>query len=68
MTEETEEDVVEDEAIEEEVEKKASGYTCVNCESDVDIDPVEEKVICPSCSHRVLLKKRPETQRTVEAV
>lgn len=43
-------------------------YVCVNCEQEVEIDPVEEKIICPKCSHRVLLKKRPEEEDVVEAV
>jgi len=45
-----------------------AGYVCVNCEEEVDIDPVEEKVICPNCSHRVLMKARPEDPDRVEAV
>jgi len=43
-------------------------YVCVNCEQEVEIDPVEEKVICPKCSHRVLFKKRPDDPDTVQAV
>lgn len=43
------------------------GYVCVNCEEEVDIDPVSDKVICPRCSHRVLLKKRAEDAKTVKA-
>jgi DNA-directed RNA polymerase subunit RPC12/RpoP len=43
-------------------------YICVNCEEEVEIDPVEEKVICPKCSHRVLLKNRPDNPDTVQAV
>lgn len=43
------------------------GYVCVKCEEEVDIDPVEEKVICPKCSHRVLLKKRSEDPDVVKA-
>ena len=43
-------------------------YVCVNCEQEVEIDPVEEKVICPKCSHRVLLKRRPDDPDTVQAV
>jgi DNA-directed RNA polymerase subunit RPC12/RpoP len=43
-------------------------YVCVNCEQEVEIDPAEEKVICPKCSHRVLLKKRPDDPDTVQAV
>lgn len=43
------------------------GYRCVKCEEEVEINPVEEKIICPKCSHRVLLKARPEQPSTVEA-
>ncbi len=45
-----------------------AGYVCVDCEEEVDIDPVNDKIICPNCSHRVLLKKRPEDPDTVDAV
>jgi DNA-directed RNA polymerase subunit RPC12/RpoP len=45
-----------------------AGYVCVNCEQEVEIDPVNEKIICPKCSHRVLLKRRPNDPDTVEAV
>ncbi|PSG99535.1 MAG: DNA-directed RNA polymerase subunit P [Nanohaloarchaea archaeon SW_7_43_1] len=44
------------------------GYVCVSCEEEVEINPVEDKIICPSCSHRVLLKERPEQDKTVKAV
>jgi DNA-directed RNA polymerase subunit RPC12/RpoP len=43
------------------------GYVCVKCEQEVDIDPVSEKIICPQCSHRVLLKTRSEDPDTVKA-
>jgi DNA-directed RNA polymerase subunit RPC12/RpoP len=69
-TEETVEDQV-DESIEVEEENEETGptgYVCVKCEEEVEVDPVEDKIICPSCSHRVLLKKRPEQGKTVEAV
>ncbi len=45
-----------------------AGYKCVRCEEEVEIDPVEEKIICPRCSHRVLLKTRAEDPNRVEAV
>lgn len=51
---------------EEETEHK--GYKCVKCEQEVDIDPVEEKIICPKCSHRVLLKMRADQPKRVDAV
>lgn len=57
----------EEEEIEDTEVEQINGYTCVNCETDVDIDPVEDKIICPKCSHRVLMKKRPEDPVTVEA-
>lgn len=33
-------------------------YVCTRCEEEVDIDPVGEKIICPHCSGRGVLKKR----------
>ncbi len=45
-----------------------AGYVCVKCENEVELDPVEDKVICPKCSHRVLLKKKPEEPTRYEAV
>lgn len=53
---------------EEETEEQGKGYVCVNCETEVEVDPVEDKIICPKCSHRVLLKKRPEQPKTVDAI
>lgn len=44
-----------------------AGYVCVDCENEVEIDPVDDKIICPKCSHRVLLKKRSEDPNKVEA-
>ena len=64
MAEETEESI--EETIEE--REQGKGYVCVNCETEVEVDPVEDKIICPKCSHRVLLKKRPEKPKTLEAV
>lgn len=51
----------------EEQEQEINGYKCVNCETEVEVDPVDDKIICPKCSHRVLMKKRPENPVTVEA-
>ncbi len=45
-----------------------SEFVCVNCEAEVELDPIHEKVICPKCSHRVLFKKRPENPSKVEAI
>lgn len=50
------------------VENQAAGYKCVKCEEEVTINPVEEKIICPKCSHRVLFKLRSSDSQRVEAV
>lgn len=55
-------------ADEEETTESSKGYKCVKCEQEVEIDPVEEKIICPKCSHRVLLKTRSDEPKRVEAV
>jgi DNA-directed RNA polymerase subunit RPC12/RpoP len=60
-----------EEPVEQEKESKEAGYKgykCVKCEQEVEIDPVEEKIICPKCSHRVLLKMRSDNPKKVEAV
>jgi len=44
-----------------------AGYICVKCESEIDINPVKEKIICPECSGRIILKKRPKAKKTVKA-
>lgn len=48
--------------------EEVGGYRCVKCEEEVQINPVEEKIICPKCSHRVLFKTRSENPERVEAV
>ena len=69
--EEIEAEEQEMEELEEETEElqqaEAKGYKCVNCEADVELDPVDDKIICPKCSHRVLMKKRAENPVSVEA-
>jgi len=47
---------------------ETKGYKCVKCEEEVQINPVEEKIICPKCSHRVLFKMRADQPKKVEAV
>ncbi len=43
------------------------GYICSKCKEEVDLNPVKEKIICPQCSGRMLIKKRPEQRKTVKA-
>ncbi|MDY6771697.1 MAG: DNA-directed RNA polymerase subunit P [Candidatus Nanohaloarchaea archaeon] len=44
-----------------------AGYVCAKCEEEIDINPVKEKIICPKCSGRIILKQRPEEKQTVQA-
>ncbi|MDY6765781.1 MAG: DNA-directed RNA polymerase subunit P [Candidatus Nanohaloarchaea archaeon] len=43
------------------------GYVCTKCENEVDIDPLSDKIICPHCSGRGVLKQRPDDAKTVKA-
>lgn len=47
---------------------ETKGYKCVKCEEEVHIDPVNEKIICPQCSHRVLFKMRADQPKSVDAI
>ncbi len=42
-------------------------YVCTKCENEVDIDPIKDKIICPHCSGRTVLKQRSENAKTVTA-
>ncbi len=45
-----------------------TAYICIKCEKEVELDPRTERIICPNCSGRILLKKRPEIAKTVKAI
>ncbi len=42
-------------------------YVCTRCENEVDIDPIGDKIICPHCSGRAVLKKRTKEAKKVKA-
>lgn len=42
-------------------------YVCTKCEESVEMDPVNEKIICPHCSGRSVLKQRSEEVKHVKA-
>ncbi len=44
-----------------------AGYICAKCEKEIEIDPKVDRIICPNCSGRILLKKRPEIAKTIKA-
>lgn len=43
------------------------GYICLNCKNEIDLDPTKDRILCPKCSGRVILKKRPEIAKKVIA-
>lgn len=42
-------------------------FRCLNCSKTVALDQVKERVRCPYCGYRVLIKERPKTVVKVEA-
>ncbi len=50
----------------EETEQEAA-YVCVRCRRDVSLNPIKDRIVCPKCSERVILKKRPKTPKRVVA-
>ncbi|MBU5557982.1 MAG: DNA-directed RNA polymerase subunit P [Candidatus Aenigmatarchaeota archaeon] len=42
-------------------------YRCLNCSKSIDIEHVKERVRCPYCGHRIIIKERPKTVVRVEA-
>jgi DNA-directed RNA polymerase subunit RPC12/RpoP len=43
-------------------------YVCLKCSKEVDVNVKGEKVMCTYCSERILLKKRPDIAKKVDAV
>ncbi|MDY6776475.1 MAG: DNA-directed RNA polymerase subunit P [Candidatus Nanohaloarchaea archaeon] len=42
-------------------------YVCTKCEEEIDIDPIKDRIICPYCSGRAVLKTRPDEAKEVKA-
>jgi len=42
-------------------------YKCLKCEKEIDLDQVKEKIRCPFCGYRIIMKKRPKTVTKVLA-
>lgn len=42
-------------------------YVCTKCENEIEIDAVGDKIICPHCSGRAVLKTRSDLVRHVKA-
>lgn len=42
-------------------------YKCLKCEKEIEFDQIKEKIRCPYCGYKVILKKRPKTVIKVDA-
>ena len=42
-------------------------YRCLNCGKDIDIKQVNEKIRCPYCGYKIIIKENPNTVTTVKS-
>jgi len=42
-------------------------YKCLNCGKDIELKQVREKIRCPYCGYKIILKERPKTIVKVKA-
>ena len=35
-------------------------YKCLKCKKDIEMEQVKEKVRCPFCGYRIVMKTRPK--------
>jgi len=42
-------------------------YKCLKCGEKIDLKQIREKIRCPYCGYRVIVKERPETVIRVKA-
>lgn len=42
-------------------------YKCLHCEKVIDIKEIKEKIRCPYCGYRVVIKESPKTVTRVKA-
>jgi DNA-directed RNA polymerase subunit RPC12/RpoP len=42
-------------------------YKCLNCGKEIDADQIKEKVRCPFCGYRIIMKKIGKTTVRVQA-
>ncbi|MBI4015916.1 MAG: DNA-directed RNA polymerase subunit P [Candidatus Aenigmarchaeota archaeon] len=42
-------------------------YKCVSCMKSIEFDNLKEKIRCPYCGYRIIVKERPKTVRKVLA-
>lgn len=42
-------------------------YKCLNCRKSIDIEQIKEKIRCPYCGYKVVIKTPPKTVVKVQA-
>jgi DNA-directed RNA polymerase subunit P len=42
-------------------------YRCVNCSKNIELEQVKDKIRCPFCGYRIIIKERPRTINRVQA-
>lgn len=42
-------------------------YKCLNCGKEIELKQVKEKVRCPYCGYRIIIKQAPKTIVKVKA-
>jgi DNA-directed RNA polymerase subunit P len=42
-------------------------YRCVKCGKDIEINQVKEKIRCPYCGYKIIIKETPKTIIKVKA-
>jgi DNA-directed RNA polymerase subunit P len=43
-------------------------YKCLQCGKEIDMENLKERIRCPFCGYRILMKSRPKTVRKVAAI
>ena len=48
-------------------QKRDKMYRCVKCGKDIEIKQVKEKIRCPYCGYKIIIKETPKTFVKVKA-
>lgn len=42
-------------------------YKCLSCGKDIELEQIKDKIRCPYCGYRIVVKQRPKTVSKVPA-
>ncbi|MBR9682105.1 MAG: DNA-directed RNA polymerase subunit P [Candidatus Aenigmarchaeota archaeon] len=42
-------------------------YICLSCKKEIEFDEIRDKIRCPYCGYKVIMKQRPKTITKVPA-